>query len=96
MLTGYVWLVRDRSAPTGMQLSVVTTPNQDTPLTMGLHPILVLDLWEHAYYLKYKYQRVEYIDDWWMLVNWDSVAQLDRFWKKVIDMDLEIEDHDEL
>ena len=77
-----------------MQMSITTTANQDSPLTLGVHPVLVIDVWEHAYYLKYKHERVEYVNDWWMLVDWENVAKLDRFWKKVIDMD--IEDHDEL
>jgi len=92
--SGYVWLVRDRSAPTGMQLSIVTTVNQDSPLSRGVHPILVIDVWEHAYYLKYQFRRNEFVDDWWKLIEWKQVAMLDRFWKKVIDMDYV--DHDEL
>jgi superoxide dismutase, Fe-Mn family len=93
-IAGYVWLVRDRKAPTGMQLSIMTTVNQDSPLSKGLHPILVIDVWEHAYYLKYQFRRFEYIDNWWKLVDWESVAMLDRFWKKVIDS--ELAEHDEL
>jgi Fe-Mn family superoxide dismutase len=87
--SGYVWLVRDRSAPEGKQLSIVSTVNQDSPVTNGLHPILVIDVWEHAYYLKYQFRRAAYIEEWWKLINWDSVAQLDRWWKRVIDMDHE-------
>jgi len=94
MLSGYVWLVRDRSAPTGMQLSIMTTINQDSPLSRGFYPILVIDVWEHAYYLKYQFRRADFVNDWWKLVEWKHVAMLDQFWKKVVDMDFV--DHDEL
>ncbi len=64
--SGWVWLQPD--------LSIVTTPNQDSPLTAGLPaPLLGLDVWEHAYYLDYKNKRDDYVKAWWNVVNWDFV-----------------------
>jgi Fe-Mn family superoxide dismutase len=80
--SGYVWLVRDPKYP-GSSLQIITTKEQDCPLTMELDPILVIDVWEHAYYLKHQFRRVEYITNWWMLVDWEAVEKLDRFWMKV-------------
>lgn len=68
--SGWVWVVSDSSK----KLSVITTPNQDSPITQGLTPLLVLDVWEHAYYLKYQNKRPDYIKAWWNVVNWDEVA----------------------
>lgn len=66
--SGWAWLQPD--------LSIVTTPNQDNPLTLGLEePILGLDVWEHAYYLDYKSKRDDYVKAWWNVVNWDFVAE---------------------
>jgi len=83
VLLGYVWLVRDRDDPVGQQLSIISTPNQDCPLSRGAEPLLVIDVWEHAYYLKHQYRRVQYIADWWMVVDWTNVEALDRFWIKL-------------
>jgi superoxide dismutase, Fe-Mn family len=69
--SGWAWLVKDHSN----KLSIVTTPNQDNPLTQGLTPLLGLDVWEHAYYLKYQNRRPEYIEAWWNVVNWEEVAR---------------------
>lgn len=69
--SGWTWLVVDRSG----NLSVVSTANQDSPLTDGLYPILGNDVWEHAYYLKYQNRRPEYLSAWWNVVNWDVVAK---------------------
>jgi len=64
--SGWAWLVRK-----GGGLSVVSTANQDNPLSDGATPILGLDVWEHAYYLKYQNRRAEYVTAWWNVVNWD-------------------------
>jgi Fe-Mn family superoxide dismutase len=70
--SGWAWLVVDDSGT----LKVVSTANQDSPLTDGLKPILALDVWEHAYYLKYQNRRADYITAWWNVVNWQEVAKL--------------------
>jgi Fe-Mn family superoxide dismutase len=67
--SGWAWLVRD-----GSGLAVVSTPNQNNPLTDGKTPLLGVDVWEHAYYLKYQNRRPDYIDAWWNVVNWPAVA----------------------
>jgi len=67
--SGWGWLVAE---PSG-DLSVVSTPNQDNPLMDGHTPILGVDVWEHAYYLKYQNERGSYLDAWWNVVNWDQV-----------------------
>ncbi len=68
--SGWSWLVHD-----GSGLAVVSTPNQDNPLTDGKSPLLGVDVWEHAYYLKYQNRRPDYIDAWWNTVNWPKVAE---------------------
>lgn len=68
--SGWAWIVVEHS-----QLSIQTTPNQDTPVMNGVTPILGLDVWEHAYYLQYQNRRPEYIDAWWNVVNWDEVSK---------------------
>ncbi len=57
----------------GGKLEIVTKPNQDSPISDGLYPILGNDVWEHAYYLKYNNRRAEYLGAWWNVVNWDEV-----------------------
>ena len=67
--SGWAWLVLD-----GSVVKIDPTPNQDTPLSSGKAPLLGLDVWEHAYYLKYQNKRADYITAWWNVVNWDFVA----------------------
>jgi Fe-Mn family superoxide dismutase len=70
--SGWAWLIVKDG-----KLSVTSTPNQDNPVMDGLgEPILGLDVWEHAYYLKYQNRRPEYVGAWWNTVNWDKVAEL--------------------
>lgn len=71
--SGWVWLQPD--------LSITTTPNQDSPIMIGDHaPILGLDVWEHAYYLDYTYKRADYVQAWWNVVHWEYVRK--RFEEK--------------
>jgi Fe-Mn family superoxide dismutase len=69
--SGWAWLVKDSSGG----LAVVSTPNQDSPISDGQTALLGCDVWEHAYYLKYQNKRPEYIDAFWNVVNWDYVAE---------------------
>jgi len=68
--SGWAWLVRD-----GSGLAVVSTANQDNPVSDGQTPLLGLDVWEHAYYLNYQNRRPDYIDAWFQTVNWETVAE---------------------
>lgn len=70
--SGWAWLVVGKDG----KLAVTSTPNQDNPLSEGLTPILGLDVWEHAYYLKYQNKRPDYIAAFWNIVNWDEVNRL--------------------
>jgi Fe-Mn family superoxide dismutase len=67
--SGWTWLVAD-----GGTLSVMSTPNQDSPLSEGKTPLLGIDVWEHAYYLNYQNRRPDYLAAWWDVVDWDAVA----------------------
>jgi superoxide dismutase, Fe-Mn family len=67
--SGWAWLVRD-----GSGLAVVGSANQDNPVSQGKMPLLGVDVWEHAYYLKYQNRRPDYVDAWWNVVAWDVVA----------------------
>lgn len=68
--SGWAWLCLDK----GGKLVIISTANQDTPLSDGLAPLLTLDVWEHAYYLKYQNRRADFVEAWWNIVNWDDVA----------------------
>lgn len=69
--SGWAWLVMDTSG----NLAVTSTANQDSPLLDGAYPLLGLDVWEHAYYLKYQNKRVDYIEAWWHVINWHFVEE---------------------
>ena len=68
--SGWAWLVADKAG----QLQVLSTANQDCPLSNGQQPLVGIDVWEHAYYLKYQNRRADYLGAWWNVVNWDAVA----------------------
>ncbi len=68
--SGWQWLVLDND-----KLTLMSTPNQDSPLSSGKTPILGLDVWEHAYYLQYYNKRPDYVEAWWNIVNWEDVAR---------------------
>jgi superoxide dismutase, Fe-Mn family len=74
--SGWVWLVRGNDN----KLQIISTPNQDNPLMQGLWPIMGNDLWEHAYYLKYKNARADYLKAWWAVANWKEIEK--RFQKR--------------
>ncbi len=69
--SGWAWLVKN---PNG-SLEILSTANQDNPISEGKFPVMGLDVWEHAYYLKYQNRRAEYVTNWWNVVNWDEVAK---------------------
>ena len=68
--SGWAWLVKK-----GSGIEIISTANQDSPVMDGFHPILGLDVWEHAYYLKYQNRRPEYIAAWWSVVNWPEIEK---------------------
>ena len=68
--SGYAWLLRIRG-----RMRIVTTANQNTPLALGVQPLICLDVWEHAYYLKHYNERAAYVDDWIHVVNWEKVEK---------------------
>lgn len=76
--SGWVWLVSDKGT-----MKIISTPNQDNPLSMGMFPILGNDVWEHAYYLKYQNKRADYLKAWWNIVNWDAINARIRYMKSV-------------
>jgi len=69
--SGWAWLIHEKDS-----LGIITTPNQDTPISQGKTPILGLDVWEHAYYLKYQNRRPDYINAFFEVINWERVNQL--------------------
>ena len=69
--SGYGWLVMNDKG----ELEILSTPNQNTPLKDGKEPLLIVDVWEHAYYLKYQNRRPEFLENWWNLVNWDKIEE---------------------
>jgi Fe-Mn family superoxide dismutase len=69
--SGWAWLVLDNSG----KLQVISTANQDSPLMDGLYPVMGVDVWEHAYYLKYQNRRPDYLNAWWNVVNWDEITR---------------------
>ncbi len=69
--SGWAWLVRDASG----KLDVISTANQDSPVMEGKFPVMGVDVWEHAYYLKYQNRRPDYLGAWWNVVNWAEVAK---------------------
>ena len=70
--SGWVWLCVD----SGGKLEILSTPNQDSPIMLGYRPVFGIDLWEHAYYLKYQNRKLDYINQWWHVVHWRNVAEL--------------------
>jgi len=68
--SGWAWLVRDKAG----KIAIESTPNQDSPVMDGKHPVLGCDVWEHAYYLKYQNRRADYLGAWWNVVNWTVVG----------------------
>jgi len=68
--SGWAWLVSK-----GSELQVISTPNQDSPVSTGLFPIIGVDVWEHAYYLKYQNRRPDYVKAWWNVVNWEEAEK---------------------
>lgn len=70
--SGYGWLVTDSEG----NLDIVSTPNQNTPIGRNIMPLIPIDVWEHAYYLKYKNLRKDYVENWFKLANWDYIEDL--------------------
>ena len=69
--SGYAWLVIDKG-----RLRIITTANQNTPLQLGVCPLLCIDVWEHAYYLKHYNVRVDYINDWFNVIDWNKAEKI--------------------
>jgi Fe-Mn family superoxide dismutase len=71
--SGWAWLVYDTKKK---KVEIITTANQDSPLSIGKVPLLTLDVWEHAYYLKYQNRRTEYVENFFNVINWEKVDEL--------------------
>lgn len=69
--SGWAWLIKDNNG----KLKIISTANQDSLIMEGIAPIMGLDVWEHAYYLKYQNRRADYINNWWKVVNWDEICK---------------------
>ena len=69
--SGWAWLVKDEVG----NLEIISTQNQDTPFTLNLYPILLVDVWEHAYYLQYQNRRAEYLDNWFNVIDWEKIEK---------------------
>ncbi len=69
--SGWAWVVKDSSG----KIDIISTANQDSPVMEGKHPVFGLDVWEHAYYLKYQNRRPDYIAAWWNVVNWNEIEK---------------------
>ncbi len=69
--SGWAWLVKEKSG----KLEIISTANQDSPVMEGRHPVLGVDVWEHAYYLKYQNRRADYLAAWWNVVNWKEIEK---------------------
>jgi Fe-Mn family superoxide dismutase len=69
--SGWAWLIKKQSG----EIDLMATPNQDSPLSDGLNPLLGLDVWEHAYYLQYQNRRADFIAAWWNVINWERVEE---------------------
>lgn len=69
--SGWVWLTRTQNG----ELGIMTTANQDSPISEGKYPIMGNDVWEHAYYLKYQNRRGDYLESWWNVVNWEEIGK---------------------
>jgi Fe-Mn family superoxide dismutase len=82
--SGWVWLV----GKPGGEVQIITTPNQDNPISQGLFPILGNDVWEHAYYLKYNNRRPEYLAAWWNVVNWEEINKRLEMFKAKLEPEL--------
>ena len=91
IFAGYVWLVRNANG----NLNIQTTANENSPISTGVYPILVVDLWEHAYQSKHLFHRQNYIRDWWNVVDWGKVEKLDQWWKDLIQKEKEEYEMDE-
>ncbi len=69
--SGWAWLVKDKAG----KLSIMWTANQDSPVSQGLTPVITLDAWEHAYYLKFQNRRPEYVEAWWSVIDWQNAEK---------------------